>query len=101
MPSSDGEYAEDDKPEPSHAFEGDLVELSLLPMYPYHIVRHIWDTEDRDSLKFINNERKITGLPHPNEKWFQAALSLFGTKNLCMTGYITVIHDMLNAFVEI
>lgn len=44
--------------------------------------------------------RKITGLPQSNEDWFQAAFSLFGMKDLCMTGYITVNHRMLNAFVE-
>lgn len=43
---------------------------------------------------------KITGLSHPNEEWFQAALSLFGMNDLCMPGYITVNHEILNAFVE-
>lgn len=51
-------------------------------------------------LKFINHGRKITGLSHPNEEWFQAILSLSGMKDLSMTGYITVNHRMLNIFVE-
>ncbi|XP_050906099.1 uncharacterized protein LOC127119812 [Lathyrus oleraceus] len=85
------------------AFRGDPIDLSLLPIYPDHTVIHIWDREmtlDRDLLKFINHMRKITGLPQPNEYWFQAALLLFGMKDLCMIGYITVNHGMLNAFVE-
>ncbi|XP_050877394.1 protein MAIN-LIKE 1-like [Lathyrus oleraceus] len=70
-------------------------------MYLDHIVRHIWDREDRNPLKIINHGRKITGLPRSNEKCFQAALSLSGMKDLCMTGYMTVNHGILNAFLEI
>lgn len=56
--------------------------------------------QDRDPLKFINHMRKIIGLPRPNRDWFQAALSLFGLKDLCMTSYITISHKMFNAFLE-
>lgn len=52
-------------------------------------------------LEFINHEQKITSLPHLNEDWFQAALSLSSLKDLCITDYIIVNHMMLNAFVEI
>ncbi|XP_050889851.1 uncharacterized protein LOC127095164 [Lathyrus oleraceus] len=76
VPPPYDEVVEDDESEPPHALR------------------------DRDSLKFINHMRKITGLSQSNKDWFQAALSLFGMKDLCMTGYITVNHRMLNAFVE-
>lgn len=56
--------------------------------------------QDRDLLKFINHKRKITGLSQQNEEWFQEVLSLYGMKDLCMTDYITVNHEMLNAFME-
>ncbi|CAL5208852.1 unnamed protein product [Lathyrus oleraceus] len=69
-------------------------------MYPDHTSRHIWDKEDRDPLKFINHGRKTIGLPRPNEDWFQVVLSLSGLKDLCMTNYITVNHEMFNAVME-
>lgn len=45
MPPPDGETVEDDEEDPSHAFGGGHVELSLLPLYPNHTARHIWDRE--------------------------------------------------------
>lgn len=53
-----------------------------------------------DPLKFINLRQMITSLPQPNEDWFQATLSLYGMKDLCMIYYIMVNHMMLNAFIE-
>lgn len=73
-----GEVAADDEPDPPQAFEGSLIELSVLPLYPNDTARHIWDGEvilfefilcnlrsfiyykfltlqDRDPLKFINH----------------------------------------------
>ncbi|XP_050898308.1 uncharacterized protein LOC127105186 [Lathyrus oleraceus] len=82
VPPSDGENVE---PKP---FEEGYVELSLLPLYPDHSVRHILDKEDRDPLKFINQRRKITGLPQLNEEWFYAALSVSGMRDLCMSGQL-------------
>lgn len=56
--------------------------------------------QDCDSLRFINHIRKIVDLRYPNEKRFQAALSLSGMKDLCLIGYTTVNYVMLNVFVE-
>lgn len=56
--------------------------------------------QDCDLPMFINHVQKITGLSQLNKDWFQAALSLYGIKNLCMTDYITINHKMLNALVE-
>lgn len=40
MPPSKGKTITDVEPE---AFGGGPVDLSLLPLYPNHIARHIWD----------------------------------------------------------
>ncbi|CAL5186646.1 unnamed protein product [Lathyrus oleraceus] len=92
--------AETDELVPPQAFKRYPIELSMMPLYLDHTSRHIWDGEDRGMLKFINHGKNITSLPQPNDKWFQAALSLYGMKDLCKTNYITVNHEMLNAFVE-
>lgn len=42
VPSPTGETAEETEPE---AFGEGPVKLSLLPLYPNHTVRHIWDRE--------------------------------------------------------
>ncbi|XP_050919381.1 uncharacterized protein LOC127136915 [Lathyrus oleraceus] len=97
VPPPEGEADADVEPE---TFGGGPVDFSLLPMYPYHSDRHIWDKEERDLQKFLNHMGKIVVLPLPNEDWFQSVLSLSGLKDLCMTDYTTVNHGMLNAFVE-
>lgn len=53
--------------------------------------------QERDPQKFVNHERKIVALPQQEADWFQSVLSLFGLEGLCMTGYTTVNHQMLNA----
>ncbi|CAL5185618.1 unnamed protein product [Lathyrus oleraceus] len=88
---------EADEPVLPQVFGGVPLELSLLPFYPYHTARHIWDEEDRDPLKFINHGRKFIGLLQPSDEWFQATLSLSGMQDLCKTAMsITVrrIHLM-------
>ncbi|XP_050891419.1 protein MAIN-LIKE 1-like [Lathyrus oleraceus] len=97
VPPLEGEAAANAKLDP---FGGGPVDLSLLPLYPYDTTRHIWDTKQRNPHKFINHMRKITDLPQPNGDWFQTVLSLSGLKDLCMTGYTTIIHMILNAFME-
>ena len=42
VPTPEGEVAADVVP---NAFGGGLVDLSLLPLYPDHTVRHIWHEE--------------------------------------------------------
>lgn len=42
VPPPEGEVAADVEPE---AFRGGTVNLSLLPLYPDHTFRHIWDEE--------------------------------------------------------
>ncbi|XP_050898643.1 uncharacterized protein LOC127105495 [Lathyrus oleraceus] len=51
-------------------FGGDPVDLSLLPLYPDHTTRHIWDKEECGPQKFLNHMRKIVVLPQSNEEWF-------------------------------
>ncbi|XP_050915752.1 protein MAIN-LIKE 1-like [Lathyrus oleraceus] len=97
MPPPEGEAVTDVEPE---SFEGGPVDLSLLPLYPDHTTRHIWDGEERGLQKFLNHGRKIVALPQPNEEWFHPVLSLSVLKNLCMTGYTMVNHKILNAFAE-
>ncbi|CAL5184956.1 unnamed protein product [Lathyrus oleraceus] len=62
---SEGEAIADAEPE---AFGGGLVDLSLLPMYPDHTVRHIWDREERDPQKFLNHRKNIVAFPQTNEE---------------------------------
>ncbi|KAI5404597.1 hypothetical protein KIW84_051670 [Lathyrus oleraceus] len=97
VPPPEGEAVADAELE---AFGGGPIDLSLLPLYPIHTTKHIWDKEEHDPQKFLNHERKIVALPQPNEEWFQKVLSLSGLKDLCMTKYTTVNHRMLNVFVE-
>ncbi|CAL5205972.1 unnamed protein product [Lathyrus oleraceus] len=91
---------EADEPLSPQAFGRGHVELSLMPLYLDHTVKHIWDGEGRDPLKFINHGRKITGLSQSNDEWFQAILSLSGMKDLCKIDYVIVNHKMLSASVE-
>ncbi|XP_050902122.1 protein MAIN-LIKE 1-like [Lathyrus oleraceus] len=98
--SGSSQVAEADELMPPQVFRGGPIELSLLSLYSNHTAKHIWNKEDRDPLKIINHAWKITGLPQPTDKWFQAALSLFGMKDLCKTNCVTVNQGMLNAFVE-
>lgn len=56
--------------------------------------------QEGDPQKFLNHTRKIVALPQPTEEWFQSVLSLSDLKDLCMTDYTTVNHEILNAFVE-
>ncbi|CAL5206766.1 unnamed protein product [Lathyrus oleraceus] len=86
VPPLDGEVFEDDGIDPPQAFGGGPLELPPLPLYSNNIARHICDGKDRNTPKFINHGRKIIGLPHPNEEWFPAALSIPGMKDLCMNG---------------
>lgn len=43
VPPPDGEVADATKPKTPQAFVECLIELSLLPLYPDHTTRHIWD----------------------------------------------------------
>lgn len=45
VPPPDCETTADDDPEPPQAFGGGPIELSLLPLYPDHVAKHIWDGE--------------------------------------------------------
>ncbi|KAI5392767.1 hypothetical protein KIW84_060077 [Lathyrus oleraceus] len=48
-------------------FGGVPFDLSLLPLYPDHTAKHIWNGEERDPQKFVNHGRKIVSLPQPDE----------------------------------
>lgn len=41
VPPPDGEAVADDESEPPQAFEGGLIDLSLLPLYLDHTAKHI------------------------------------------------------------
>ncbi|CAL5211684.1 unnamed protein product [Lathyrus oleraceus] len=68
VPPLNDEVVMYDEINPHQEFGGGPVELSMLPLYPDHVVRHILNGEDRDPLKIINHGKKIIGLPHPNEE---------------------------------
>ncbi|KAI5390997.1 hypothetical protein KIW84_076021 [Lathyrus oleraceus] len=51
--------------------------------------------EDCDALKFINRDRKITGLPELAEQLFHDVMQLFGLADLCRIGYVTVNHGTM------
>lgn len=56
--------------------------------------------QERNPQKFVNHRRNIVAFPQLNEDWFQSVLFLYGMKDICMTSYALVNHDMLNAFLE-
>ncbi|XP_058727093.1 uncharacterized protein LOC131598517 [Vicia villosa] len=79
--------------EDADAHEGYLgvpSDLSLLAGYIDHIARHVWNREDRVSLKFNNHGRNILSLQQPVEPWFQDVLTVSRLKDLCQIGYPTI-----------
>lgn len=111
-----------DAPQAPQGFVGGSYDLSILPLYPDHASRHMWDgkvklnfiyylkhiwynnwsfwrwfifLQDGDALKCINNGRKIVCLLRPPEQWFKDVMQLSELQYFCMTCYV-----ILSIFVE-
>ncbi|XP_058773308.1 protein MAIN-LIKE 1-like [Vicia villosa] len=95
--NADPQSEEDDAEE---GYSGGLTDTFVLIYYHDHVARHVWEGEERPTIKSVNHARKIFSLFKPQARWFNDVVAGRGLGGLCMTGHSSIIHDMQGDFVE-